>query len=287
MITASAGNHGAGVAYACSLFGLRATVFVPENAPQAKLDNIQRWLGEGDLGGEIVKIGESFDLANEQAQKKCAETKVPFIPPYTHPDVWAGQAFNIISALPDLIAQGVRVDKPLKVLVPVGGGGLAIGMSSFLKSIFPTCEIIGVEPENFAKYSGGWRPQDDQERIQPKAATTIADGTRTLTYGTNREPLWKAVDKFISVTEKMIEAALAELMRISAIASIEGAGALALAAFNLPTFRAQKEGVKEAKENPPLIVISGGNIDSQKLQQIILAESGAAASSKPFTFQAK
>src|SRR5437660_9303298 len=132
-ITASAGNHGLGVAHAAHAFGVPATVCVPENANDLKVEAIRR------LGARVVQFGRSYQEASQEASRMQAATGAALVHAYDDPDVIAGQgtvAVEVVERLPDFDT----------ILVPVGGGGLISGMALYLKAQRPSVRLIGVEP---------------------------------------------------------------------------------------------------------------------------------------------
>ena len=114
MVTASAGNHGLGIAFAATRLNARATVVVPENASSAKVEALRRF----DI--DLRLVGDSYEAAEEAALSLARQTGATFVSAYTHPDVIAGQA-TVVGEVAD------QVDGPFRIVVPVGGGGLAAG----------------------------------------------------------------------------------------------------------------------------------------------------------------
>src|SRR2546425_398425 len=133
VITASAGNHGQGVAYAAHAFGVPATVYVPENANPLKVNAIKR------LGGSVVPSGRSYHDAAQEALRAQAAGRATFVHAYDDPDVIAGQGTLAV----ELLEQLPQFDT---VLVPVGGGGLISGVALYLKARRPSVQVVGVEP---------------------------------------------------------------------------------------------------------------------------------------------
>ena len=134
VITASAGNHGQGVAYGAGVFGIPATVYVPESANPLKVEAIKR------MGGRVVLAGRSYQDAYLEAVRAQAESGATFVHAFDDPHVIAGQG----SIAVELCAQLEEFDT---VLVPVGGGGLISGIATHLKARRPGVRVIGVEPE--------------------------------------------------------------------------------------------------------------------------------------------
>ena len=133
LITASAGNHAQGVAHAAMTCGLQAIIVMPDTTPLVKVNRTKA------LGAQVILSGESFDEACCLAQQLAAENNYTFIHPFDDLTVAAGQgsvAFEILEELPDVAA----------ILVPIGGGGLAAGVASYIKQAQPGIKVLGVEP---------------------------------------------------------------------------------------------------------------------------------------------
>ena len=137
LITASAGNHAQGVAYAAKRFGAKAVIVMPTTTPLIKVNRTKA------LGAEVVLYGDVYDEACTRALELAAEHGYTFIHPFDDPDVATGQG---------TIAMEIIKDLPLVdiILVPVGGGGLATGVSTLVKMLKPNTKVIGVEPEGAA-----------------------------------------------------------------------------------------------------------------------------------------
>jgi threonine dehydratase len=209
VVAASAGNHAKGVAWAARRFGLQACVVVPENAPKTKVD------GAAALGARVVRRGETFEEAFAEALRLGRENGWRFLHAFDDPDVIAGQA-TVGAELADAEAD--------TVLVPIGGGGLAVGVALALRG---KKRVFGV------RMAGPNR---------------VADGVRVKALGRLTRPLLaELLDGIILVTEDEVRRAMQGLLGEDRIV-VEGAGALAPAA--LP----KVDGVKVA-------IVSGGNVD--------------------------
>ena len=137
LITASAGNHAQGVAYAAKVAGVKATVVMPTTTPLMKVNRTKQH------GAEVILHGSVFDDAAEYAMKLAEEQGLTYIPPFNDLDVACGQgtiAYEIFQSLPDVDI----------ILIPIGGGGLAAGVSTLAKLLNPNVKIIGVEPTGAA-----------------------------------------------------------------------------------------------------------------------------------------
>lgn len=160
VITASAGNHGQGVAYGAGVFGIPATVYVPESANPLKVEAIKR------MGGRVVQAGRSYQDAYLEAVAAQAQSGATFVHAFDDPDVIAGQG----SVAVEMCAQLEAFDT---VLVPVGGGGLISGIATHLKARRPGVRVIAVEPEGadgLARSLAAGRP------ITLDSVNTMADG---------------------------------------------------------------------------------------------------------------
>ncbi len=172
LITASAGNHAQGVAYAAQKYGVKATIVMPTNTPLIKINRTKSY------GAEVVLVGDVYDEACEYALKLAEEKGLTFIHPFDDLAVATGQGtvgMEIIKELP-------LVDY---ILVPVGGGGLACGVSTLAKLINPKIKVIGVEPTGAACLKASL---EKGEVVTLPSANTIADGTAVKTPGKNIFP---------------------------------------------------------------------------------------------------
>ena len=167
LITASAGNHAQGVAYAAREFGARAVIVMPTGTPLIKINRTRA------LGAEVVLFGDVYDEACDHAYRLAEENGYTFIPPFDDPDVATGQG---------TIAMEIIKDLPLvdMILVPVGGGGLATGVSTLAKYLKPNVKVIGVEPSGAACLKASLR---EGKVVTLPGVNTIADGTAVKTPG--------------------------------------------------------------------------------------------------------
>ncbi|MCB0978965.1 MAG: pyridoxal-phosphate dependent enzyme, partial [Acidimicrobiales bacterium] len=134
VVCASAGNHAQGVAYSASRLGISAVIVMPTTTPSIKVDSVR------NFGAEVVLAGDTFDAANERARELEAERGLVFVHPFDDPDVIAGQGTIGL----ELLRQHPG---PLgAIYVPVGGGGLAAGIATYVKFLRPDVKVIGVEP---------------------------------------------------------------------------------------------------------------------------------------------
>lgn len=245
VITLSAGNHGIGLAYAASLVGTRAVVFMPQNAVPTKVEAIRAYGAEARYSPTMEEI---FPLM-ESYQREHGLT---FVSPFSDPAIIAGQGtigLEILDDIPDVET----------VVVPVGGGGLIAGIALAIKSRRPDVRITGVEPEgaNIVKRS--------LESGTPEVAMkidTVADGLAAPFAGElSQAVIQHYVDDVILVTdEEIVQALRLVLERMKVL--VEPAGAAALAAL-----LTGKTGVR--KGGNTVAILSGGNVDRAKLKALI------------------
>lgn len=246
IVTASAGNHGLGVAYAAQRLGLsRATIFVPRTAPAAKVTKLRRF------GLDLHQVGETYDDAHHAAEAFAQESGAAYIPAYDDPQVIAGAGtcgLEILTELPG-------VDS---LIVPIGGGGLVAGVAVAAKGINPACRVVGVQPEASpaAKLSF-----EQNQPIDPYDHTpTIADG---LAGGFGAYPFYIArtlIDDILLFSEADLRQAIFTLLDQEQLV-VEASGAIAIAPLLREPDRWQGQTV--------VCVLSGANIDSRLLANIL------------------
>lgn len=243
VICASAGNHAQGTALSATTLGIKSYICMPSNAPLAKIQATK------NFGGTVILAEEpSFDAAYALSKKLAKERGLTEIPPYDHPHVIAGQATiaaEIIEKIPDIDM----------FIVPIGGGGLISGIATYIKTIDPRIEVIGVQAEYFPAMKKSF---DAKKLISySKGIPTLADGCAVKTPGTLTFDIIKdKVDRIVTVSEDDIACAIQLLFEKGKIVS-EGAGAMPTAAI-----MAGKVNVKGKKV---AALISGGNIDIDRL----------------------
>lgn len=235
LITASAGNHAQGVAYAAKLYGVKATIVMPTVTPLMKVNRTKSY------GAEVVLYGDVYDDACKKAYELAEEYGYTFIHPFDDLDVATGQgtiAMEIIKELPILDY----------ILVPVGGGGLATGVSTLAKLLNPGIKVIGVEPAGAncmqASLAKG-------EVVTLPSAVTIADGTAVKTPGTKIFPYIKQnLDDIITVEDDELIEAFLDLVENHKMVA-ENSGLLTVAALKHLNVTGKKI----------VSIISGGNMD--------------------------
>lgn len=243
LITASAGNHAQGVAYAAQKYGVKATIVMPTNTPLIKINRTKSY------GAEVVLVGDVYDEACEYALKLAEEKGLTFIHPFDDLAVATGQGtvgMEIIKELP-------LVDY---ILVPVGGGGLACGVSTLAKLINPKIKVIGVEPTGAACLKASLEKGDV---VTLPSANTIADGTAVKTPGKNIFPyLQKNLDGIITVDDDELIGAFLDMVENHKMI-VENSGLLTFAA-------AQK---LDAKDKNVVCILSGGNMDVITMSSVV------------------
>jgi threonine dehydratase len=239
VITASAGNHGMGVAYAAAAFKVPATVYVPETANPFKVEAIQR------LGARVVPAGRDYRSANAEALSAQRDSGATFVHAYDDPDVVAGQGTIAIELLADL----PEFDT---VLVPIGGGGLIGGIALYLKAKRPGIKVIGVEPTGA---DGMHRSLQAGSIVTLERVTTIADGLAASGPGKlTFELAQRYVDEVILVEEAEMLRAIRLLFEWEHLLA-EPAGAAAVAALLYHYRPVPNERV--------VVILSGGNVTDE------------------------
>ena len=246
LVTASAGNHGRGLAAAAKTFDLPLVVFTPADAPKAKLDAIRR------DGADLRPDGRDYDEAERMAKAFAAQTGAEYISPYSDPDVIAGAA---------TVALDMFEDEPdLNLLVvPIGGGGLISGVAAVAKAINPRCEVIGVELDVASAFQQSLRAG---RLVEIVAGASLADG-----LGGNPDPdtitfalIQQLVDCIATVSEVDLAAAIVGLVDAEHLIA-EGAGAAATAAV-----AAKRIDVRGRRVG---VIVSGANIDRERLAGLL------------------
>ena len=246
VVAASAGNHAQGVALAARKLGCRAVIVMPRTAPRIKVDAVRA------LGARVVLHGDNYDEAWAHAVTLCEKSGGTFVHPYDDPAVIAGQ--GTIGA--EIMKQHAAVDT---VFVPVGGGGLIAGVAVYIKSLFPTVRIIGVEPEDADAMV---RSLQAGRRITLAHVGIFADGVAVRQVG--KEPFRLArrfVDEVLRVSTDETCAAIKDIFEDTR-SIMEPAGALAVAGLKRYVER-------EKLSSAELVAItSGANINFDRLRHV-------------------
>ena len=243
LITASAGNHAQGVAYAAKRFGAKAVIVMPTTTPLIKVNRTKA------LGAEVVLYGDVYDEACTRALELAAEHGYTFIHPFDDPDVATGQG---------TIAMEIIKDLPLVdiILVPVGGGGLATGVSTLVKMLKPNTKVIGVEPEGAACLKASL---EAGKVVTLPEVNTIADGTAVKTPGTQIFPyLQKNLDEVITVPDSDLVVSFLDMVENHKMI-VENSGLLTIAALKHISCRGKKV----------VSILSGGNMDVITMSSVV------------------
>ena len=255
LITASAGNHAQGVAYAASKYGVPATVVMPTTTPLIKVNRTKGY------GAKVVLYGNVYDEACEYAMKLAKEQGLTFVHPFDDLDVATGQgsiAMEIIKELP-------TVDY---ILVPIGGGGLATGVSTLAKLLNPNIKVIGVEPAGANCLQESLK---EGKVITLPTVNTIADGTAVKTPGSKLVPyLQKNLDSIITVPDEDLIVAFLDMVENHKMI-VENSGLLTVAAL-------KQMNVKDKKI---VSILSGGNMDVITMSSVV--QQGLVQRSRIFT----
>ena len=235
VITASAGNHAQGVAYAAKCYGVKATIVMPTTTPLMKVNRTKSY------GAEVVLWGDVYDEACAKAYELADEKGYTFIHPFDDLDVATGQSTVAMEILKDLPFVDI-------ILVPVGGGGLATGVSTLAKMLNPNIKVIGVEPAGAACLKASLA--NDKVTTLPKV-DTIADGTAVKTPGTKIFPYLKEnLDDIITVEDSELIVAFLDMLENHKML-VENSGLLTVAALKH----------LEPKGQKVVSILSGGNMD--------------------------
>jgi len=240
LITASAGNHAQGVAYAARECGARAVIVMPTTTPLIKVNRTKA------LGAEVVLYGDVYDDAAGYASEENGYT---FIHPFDDPDVATGQG---------TIAMEIIKDLPLVdiILVPVGGGGLATGVSCLAKYLKPNVKVIGVEPEGAACLKASF---EAGRVVTLPTVNTIADGTAVKTPGSRIFPyLQKNLDEIVTIPDQELVTAFLDMVENHKMV-VENSGLLTVAALRHIDCRDKKV----------VSVLSGGNMDVITMSSVV------------------
>lgn len=243
LVTASAGNHGRGLAHAASTAHLALTVYVPETAPRTKLGAIRD-------SGATLKMCRNYDEAETRAKEHGATGAALFVSPYSHEDVIAGAGTIGL----EILEEEPRI---ASVIVPIGGGGLISGVAIAIKASSSDCRVLGIEVEASSPFTQGLAAG----RIVPIAVgDSLADGlTGNLDPDTMTFEIVRAlVDAIHLVSEEQLVQAVTGLAREEKVIA-EAAGAAATAGVL----------AHGAQAGPVAVIVSGANIDTEKLKTLL------------------
>ena len=243
IITASAGNHAQGVAYAAKEFGTRAVIVMPTTTPLIKVNRTKSY------GAEVVLFGDVYDEACAKALELAEDKGYTFIHPFDDPAVATGQG---------TIAMEIFKELPLVdyILVPIGGGGLACGVSTLAKLMNPKIKVIGVEPEGAACMKASL---EAKKVVTLDSVNTIADGTAVKTPGSKIFPyIRKNIDSIITVPDEDIIVAFLDMVENHKMI-VENSGLLTVAALKQ----------LDIKDKKLVAILSGGNMDVITMSSVV------------------
>jgi len=248
-VCASAGNHAQGMAYACRHFGVRGTIFMPVTTPQQKIDKTRIF---GGPNVEITLTGDYFDQTLAAAQSFCREKGAHFLSPFDDKDVIEGQASVAVEVLEQLGRA------PDLVVMPVGGGGLASGMTGYLREVSPKTEYRFVEPLGGASLAAALR---DGGPVTLARVNSFVDGAAVGRVGVRNFAMlnWVAQDQVLLAPEDRICVTMLEMLNVEGIV-LEPAGAL--------TVDVLPELAEVIRGKTVVCVTSGGNFDFERLPEV-------------------
>lgn len=243
LITASAGNHAQGVAYAAQKFGCKVVIVMPTVTPLIKVNRTKNY------GAEVILYGDVYDDACEYALKIAEEKGYTFVHPFDDPDIATGQgtiAMEIVQELP-------TVDY---ILAPVGGGGLITGVATLAKMLNPKIQVIGVEPSQAASMTAALA---SGEPVSLDSANTIADGTAVKRVGEKIFPYAQEnIDRMLVVEDDELIGAFLDLVENHKMV-VENSGLLTVAALKQLDLKGKKA----------VAILSGGNMDVITMSSIV------------------
>lgn len=248
VVCASAGNHAQGVAFTCQKLNITGTIFMPVTTPNQKIEQV-RVFGKDNI--EIRLIGDTFDETEKFAKSYCIDHDYLYIPPFDDREIIEGQATIALEILQ-------KYDQPIDYLfVPVGGGGLASGLSSVFKVMSPETKIIGVEPKGAESMKAAI---DSGHPVRLEKINSFVDGAAVQQVGNLTYRICKdALDDVISVDEGYICQTILNLYNKDAIV-VEPAGALSLAAL--------EQYKEQIKGKTVVCILSGSNNDITRIEEI-------------------
>lgn len=247
IVCASAGNHAQGVAYSCQLLQIQGKIYMPKTTPKQKIKQVQLF---GKSFVEIVLIGDTFDDAFHAAKQFSIDNQLEFIHPFDDLEVIAGQGTVGLEILSEQIP---TIDY---VLLPVGGGGLAAGVSTVFKKLSPKTKIIGIEPEGAPSMQFAL---DQNEALPLTTIDKFVDGAAVKQVGKETFAVCKnTLDRMILVPEGKVCSTILELYNEEAMV-VEPAGALSIAALDF---------LKDEIIGKNIVcIVSGSNNDIERTEE--------------------
>lgn len=252
-VCASAGNHAQGFAFCCRHFGVQGVVFMPVTTPQQKIDKT-RTFGEGFIRIELV--GDIFDVCYSAARKFAADHNGIMVPPFDDPDIIEGQA-TVASEIEDAWPEGEGL--PDLIVMPVGGGGLSAGITSYFSDRLPDEAFLFTEPEGAPSLK---RSLAAGEIVTLEDVDNFVDGAAVARIGdANFEALRRfSPDQVMAVPENALCVTMTEMLNVEGVV-LEPAGALALTALSrLPADKVRGRKI--------VVLVSGGNFDFDRLPDV-------------------
>ncbi|MCF6318300.1 MAG: threonine ammonia-lyase IlvA [Proteobacteria bacterium] len=248
VVCASAGNHAQGVAYTCHKLGIKGTIFMPVTTPNQKIEQVKMF---GHNQVEVKLIGDTFDETGLAAKTYCQNNKYLYIPPFDDIEIIEGQATIALEVLE-------KHQHPIDyIFIPIGGGGLASGISAVFKELSPHSKIIGVEPKGAASMQAAFAAG---KTVKLDKISGFVDGAAVqqvgeLTYLQCKDKL----DDIITVDDGLICQTILNLYNKDAIV-VEPAGALALAGL--------EQYADKIKDKTVVCILSGSNNDITRIEEI-------------------
>lgn len=251
VVAHSSGNHAQGVACAAALFGVPATIVIPEGASEVKIERTRAY------GAQVVRC--ALDEREAVARALAEKHGLTLVPPFDHPWVVAGQGTAGLELAEDL-------PEVADVLVPLGGGGLLAGVALAVRSLYPNARVWGVEPELAADGKASLAAGAVQPWPAALTARTVADGVRTPALGAlNFRLIQRYAAGILTVSEDAILAATRWYAGEAKLV-VEPTGALTLAAYRA------LEAKSALRDGPTVLLISGGNVGAEALGRMLTGD---------------
>ncbi|MBL4660078.1 MAG: threonine ammonia-lyase IlvA [Alcanivoracaceae bacterium] len=248
VVCASAGNHAQGVAYTCHKLGIKGTIFMPVTTPNQKIEQVKMF-GQDQV--EVRLIGDTFDESGTSAKVYCKKNNYLYIPPFDDIEIIEGQATIALEILE-------KYQEPIDyIFIPVGGGGLAAGISTVFKLLSPHTKIIGVEPTGAASMQAAMQAGTTVklEKINGFVDGAAVQQVGELTFLQCKDKL----DDIITVDDGLVCQTILNLYNKDAIV-VEPAGALALAGLD--------QYQQKIKDKTVVCILSGSNNDITRIEEI-------------------
>lgn len=253
VITASSGNHGQSIAYACKLYGAKAIIGLPEDANPLKVASMR------NLGAELIFHGKTFDEAREHCEQLGMEKGYRHVHAVNEPLLIAGvatQTLEIIEDFPDVEY----------IFVPLGGGSGAAGVCIVAKAVNPAIKVVAVQSSEAPAGYLSWK----NRQVTGAPMQTVAEGLATASgYELTQSILWDLLDDFVLVSDQeLMESIYTLIEKAHTLAEAAGAAALAGALKYLDKIKGKKVA----------LIVSGGNITPEQLKHVLLTHGGSSAS---------